>query len=123
MNAHDALRTDWTDIDPRNRPAPYSEAPATIPCGLLAKLQRKGRGPNQLCADRFYSELGRELHHAEEHHVGLALVEAPAPGARRGVEDGTKARRGTNTDPKRAASTYELRPTGLLGRKRKVRVS
>lgn len=77
MNAHDALRTDWTDIDPRNRPQPYSDAPATIPCGLLAKLQRKGGGPNQLCRDRFFSELGRELHHQEEHNVGLMLVEAP----------------------------------------------
>lgn len=57
----------------------YRDEPATIPCGLLAKLQLKGehRAP---CRDLFYSELGRDLHHQEEHYVGLALVEAPRIG-------------------------------------------
>lgn len=72
QQAHDLLRTDWTEVDPRNRPRPR-EAVASIACGLTANtnLPSQGVKEGQPCPEMFFLEIGQLLHHEETHGIPL----------------------------------------------------
>lgn len=62
LSAHE-IRTDWCAEDPQaNR---LREIEATIPCGLRSTNLNNTGG----CGELFFTELGRDLHHEEDHHI------------------------------------------------------
>lgn len=74
QQAHDLLRTDWSEVDPRNRPR-MAEAVASIPCGLSSNrnIPSAGIKEGDPCPELFFLEIGQLLHHEETHGIRLPL--------------------------------------------------